>query len=239
MSTSQTASNKGPRYGAFCLIQHTFLFRLPTVSVEDICTAAHSPKGDEAHPRHNVTDERTFDTSQLGEVTNADVTRHYHSLLTTPIDDSPACPHPPLSFQTQRQQPSRHQPNTTQRQSLRTDTDVLSRTPARTTNPEVSNPTPVCTTQRQCVCPNTSVSSLTWVSTTQRPPTPACTIPIPTCRTQELCFEPNTGVCTPMPVNGRRRGFGGNLHRHRRGPYHSRGGGALIMYIASCTITWL
>ena len=76
----------------------------PSNETEDIRTAAHSPKGDKAHPRHSVEDERPsnavrhlFNTSQLGGVTNAVshvTSRHCLSLLTTPMKRNEHPPQP-------------------------------------------------------------------------------------------------------------------------------------------------
>jgi len=71
------------------------------------------------------------------------------------------------------------------------------------------------------IWPNTDVLSRTpaWTTSTDvSNPTPACT-------TQHRCFKLNAGVYSP---NCRWWGSGGNRwHRHRRGPKHSRGGGAI------------
>jgi len=123
-----------------------------------------------------------LDTSQLGEVTNAmsRLTRHYHSAHNPHHRRFPSLPPSsiPALFPAG---PAWHTPmgttlaTPTQHQHLRTDTDVLSRTPACTTSPDVSNPTPVCATQHQHVWPNTSVLS------------PAST-------SQHRHFEPNASV---------------------------------------------
>ena len=47
---------------------------------EDIRTTAHSPKGDKAHPRHSVEDERTSNVVRhipIGWGNERDVTGHY------------------------------------------------------------------------------------------------------------------------------------------------------------------
>jgi len=109
-----------------------------------------------------------LDTSQLGEVTNA-MSHVTATLCSQPPSSTPALfPAGPASHTPYRQiQISRHRTNTTQRQRLRTDTDVLSLMPAFTTSPDVSNPAPLFATQHQRVWPNASVSSLMLASTTQ------------------------------------------------------------------------
>ena len=67
------------------------------IADEDICTVAHSLKGDKAHPRHCVKDERPSNAVQhipIGWGDEHGVTRHCLSLLTTPTKRNEHPPQP-------------------------------------------------------------------------------------------------------------------------------------------------
>ena len=65
--------------------------------MEDIRTAAHSPKGDKPDPRHSVEDKRPSNAVRhipIGWGDELGVTRHWLSLLTTPTKRNEHPPQP-------------------------------------------------------------------------------------------------------------------------------------------------
>jgi len=147
------------------------------VAIKDIHTAAHSPKGDESHPRHSVAVERTCNTvwthpnwvrwrtrchTSLSLSTHNPHHRRFPSL---PPSSTPTLfPAGPASHTPYRQKPL--------------------------ATPTQHDPTPAPTNRHRCVEPNASMYNQPRrleSSASVCDPTPAST-------TQHLHFEPNASV---------------------------------------------